>query len=214
MKTKTFLLQILCAGIIFSAHAQKPGSSFTISAGISSAAYSSDDEYGDSYMSDFKTGACGGITLRLPTGLHWAVEPGLFYVQKGGVENAYGADVTTSLNYLEVPVNMFYSKRNRFFFSFGPTFGFGLSGKIKVEDYGDEKIRFGNGADDDLKGLEFGLNLTAGYQLRNNLFIALTSASGINDLSNDDSYKFSNGYLGVRIGYVFAKKAKEDTSSK
>src|SRR6516225_7874994 len=70
-----------------SEHAQKPAPSFTISAGISSAAYMSDDEYGKSYTSDFKTGFCGGVTLRLHTGVHWAVEPGLFYVQKGGKEN-------------------------------------------------------------------------------------------------------------------------------
>src|SRR5437762_11529579 len=96
MKTKILLLQIASACIILSVQAQKPASSFTISAGISSAAYTTDDENGKSYSSDFNTGACGGITLRLPTGMHWAVEPGLFYVQKGGAENVYGSDVKTA----------------------------------------------------------------------------------------------------------------------
>src|SRR5205809_2054056 len=213
MKTKIFLLQIVSACIILSVQAQKPASSFTISAGISSAAYTTDDESGKSYSSDFNTGACGGITLRLPTGTHWAVEPGLFYVQKGGAENVYGSDVKTALNYLEAPVNMYYRKTNRFFLSFRPTFGCGMSGKMKAEGES-EKIKFGSGSEDDLKGFEFGLDFTAGFQFKNNLFIALTTASGINDLSNDDSYEFTNSYVGIRLGYVFPKKTKKDTDSK
>src|SRR5262249_8808664 len=151
MKTRTFILQTLFCAIIFSAHAQKQKPSFTISAGITSAHYSSDNDLDESSTSDLKTGANAGVTLRLPTGKHWAVEPGLFYVQKGGVEKITdGSDgsikLSTSLNYLELPVNMFYSKRNRFFWGFGPTFGLGLSGKIKAEEKS-QKIKFGSNGD-------------------------------------------------------------------
>lgn len=74
--------------------------------------YSSDDDFDESSSSDLKTGANVGVTLRLPTGKHWAVEPGLFYVQKGGVEKVTeGGDgsikFTTSLNYLELPLICF-----------------------------------------------------------------------------------------------------------
>ena len=75
------------------------------------------------------------------------------------------------------------------------------------------KLKFGSGAEDDLKSFEIGLNFTAGYQFKNNLFLAVSSGSGISDLSNDDSYSFSNGYLGFRLGYVFAKKAEANKSS-
>jgi len=208
MKTKTFILQTLFCVIIFSAHAQKPKPSFTISAGISSAMYSSDDDFDESSSSDLRTGANAGITLRLPTGKHWAVEPGLFYVQKGGVEKITdGGDnsikFTTSLNYLELPVNMFYSKRNRFFWGFGPSFGLGLSGKIKAEEES-QKVKFGS--DGDLKSFEIGVGGMGGFQFRSNIFIALNINSGLNDLSTDDSYEFMNGYMGIRLGYVFAKK--------
>jgi len=215
MKSNTLFLQILFAGVIFSAQAQKPKPSFTVSAGISSAMYFTDDDYGDSYSSDLHTGAYGGFTARIPTGIHWALEPGLFYVQKGGVETVTDyqtVKVKTSLNYLELPVNMYYSKRNRFFITFGPAFGFALSGQIKAEDES-VKLKFGSGAEDDLKSFEIGLNFTAGYQFKNNLFLAVSSGSGISDLSNDDSYSFSNGYLGFRLGYVFAKKAEANKSS-
>jgi hypothetical protein len=96
---------------------------------------------------------------------------------------------------------MFYSKRNRFFWGFGPAFGLGLSGKIKVEEES-EKVKFGS----DLKSFEIGLNGMGGFQFRNNLFIAVNFNSGLNDLSTDDSYKFMNSYMGIRLGYVFAKR--------
>jgi len=213
MKPKAIFLQIVFAILVISSQAQKPKSSFTVSGGISSALYSSDDDYSESYSSDLHTGAYSGISIRMPTGIHWAFEPGLFYVQKGGIEHDNGADVKTSLNYLEIPLNMFYSKRNRFFFDFGPTLGFGLSGKI--EAYGESaKINFGTGSEDDLQTLEFGLNFTAGFQFKNNLFIAVNSNAGINDLSNDDTYSFSNSYLGIRLGYVFTRKAEGSTSTR
>jgi hypothetical protein len=194
-------------------HAQKPAPSFTISAGISSAMYMTDDDYGKSYSSDLNTGAYGGVTFRMPTGKHWAVEPGLFYVQKGGTETLDGVKYTTALNYVDVPINMYYSKRNRFFFAFGPAADWGLSGKIKSEGES-AKINFGSGTENDLKSFEIALNFTAGFQFRNNLFIAVTTNSGLNDLSNDNSYKYSNSYLGIRLGYVFAKKSTEDQRNK
>ena len=205
MKTKALVMQITFLLIIFSAYAQKQPSTFAISAGISSAFYSTDD--GGSSYSDNKAGLSAGASLRLFTGTHWAVNPGLFYVQKGGVESADGIKATTSLNYLEIPVNMFYSKRNRFFFGFGPSFAWGLSGKMKVENES-VKLNFGNDAEDDLKPFEVGLNLMAGFQFENHLFIDLNINTGMNNLSNDDSFKFSNAYLGIRLGYTFTKKTK------
>jgi hypothetical protein len=196
-----------------SVHAQKPAPSFTVSAGISSAMYTSDDYNGNSKSSELNTGAYGGITFRMPTGKHWAVEPGLFYVQKGGAETLDGAKYTTALNYIDVPVNMYYSKRNRFFFSFGPAADWGLSGKIKSGGES-EKITFGSGTENDLKSFEIALNFTAGFQFRNNLFIAVTTNSGLNDLSNDHTYKYSNSYLGIRLGYVFAKRSPQDQKNK
>src|SRR5215813_9565843 len=154
MKTKMFITMLAMAMLITGpAFSQKPSPAFTISAGISSALYYTDDYNSESSSSDLKTGANAGITYRLFTGKHWAVEPGLFYVQKGGVEthSVEGGSVPvkfkTSLNYLEVPVDMFYSKRNRFFWGFGPAMALGLSGKIKAEDQS-VKIKFGSNTDD------------------------------------------------------------------
>jgi hypothetical protein len=100
---------------------------------------------------------------------------------------------------------MFYSKRNRFFWGFGPTFGLGLSGKIKAEGESVD-LKFGSNPEDDLKSLDIGLNLMGGFQFKNNLFIALNVDTGLSNLSNDDSYNYSNGYFGIRLGYLFAKK--------
>ncbi len=197
---------------IGSAYSQKKNASFSVSAGISSAFYFTDAN--GSSSSDFKTGFDGGISARFPTGKYWGIEPGLFFVQKGGIENLEdGTNVTvkatTTLNYLELPVDMCYSKRNRFFFGFGPNFGFALSGKTKFENGSDAEsisLKFGNSIDDDLKGFELGANLLGGFQLRNALFIAVNINTGLNNLSNDNEFNYNNGYMGIRLGYTFGKK--------
>jgi hypothetical protein len=80
-----------------------------------------------------------------------------------------------------------------------------MSGNMKAEGES-EKIKFGSSPDDDFKSFEIGLGFTIGYQFSNNLFLALNSNAGMNNLSNDNSYQFSNSYVGIRLGYVFAKK--------
>lgn len=212
MKTKMFTLLVT---IIFigSAYTQKKSPSFAVSAGISSSFYFTDDNSSSS-SSDFKTGFTAGISARFPTGVHWAIEPGLFFVQKGGIENFEDGAVgtvkaTTTLNYLELPVDMYYSKRDRFFFGFGPSFGFALSGKTKFENGSDAEsisLKFGSGDDDDLKSLDIGINLLGGFQFQNSLFIALNIDTGINNLSNVEGTSYSNAFMGIRLGYTFSKK--------
>jgi len=207
MKTKLFILQVLFVTCTLSSFAQKPKPVFSISAGISNAMYFTDDDYGEDNSSDIMVGPMAGVTYRIPFSKGWAVQPGLFYVQKGGVEDlsGYGESVKfkTSLNYLEMPLDIYYSKRNRFFFGFGPSFGLGLSGKMKAEGES-EKISFGSGEENDLKSFEVGIDLLGGFQFKNNLFIAVNINTGLNNLATDDTYKYMNGYMGIRLGYVFA----------
>ena len=209
MKTKTFVLHAAFLLIICSGFAQNKKPIAAISAGISSAYYSTDDD--NSNSSDFMTGVSAGFSLRFPTSPHWAINPGLFFVQKGGVETFENIKFTTTLNYVEVPVNIYYSKRNRFFWGFGPSFALGLSGKIKAESES-VKINFGSNSEDDLKRFEAGLNLMSGFRFQNNLFIEINLNSTYNNLSNDDESKFFNNYLGIRLGYFFPNKIKEQKS--
>jgi len=203
MKQKIPIMILCFSGIPFLLNAQKIN--YELSAGISSAFYCIDEE-DKCETSDSKTGFAGGFAINFKTGRHWAIQPGLSYVQKGGIEkqNEGVANYSTTLNYVELPVNMMYSKRDRFFLGFGSFAAYALSGKIKAKSgTNDEvKIKFGNDVGE-LKPFDAGINMLVGYRLPCKVFFSLNIATSVNNISNDDLHYFSNAYLGIKMGYSF-----------
>ena len=193
------------------AHLYAQKTTFAVSGGYCTAFYFTKSD--GSAKSDFNNGLFTGANLRLPMVKHWHLEPGLLFAQKGGVEkvdaSVYGSYKSlVKLNYLEVPVNFVYSKRDYFFFGFGPSVGFALSGKQKLKyDSGKEtyKIDFGGSTDDDLKGVDAGLTLLIGWHW-NGLFSLVNINTSVNNISNDRSQYFSNNYMCLGFGYRFSGK--------
>ena len=112
--------------------------------------------------------------------------------------------------YRNVPFNFTFSKRDRFYFGFGPFVGFGIGGKLKQENGPGYSIKFGNTPEDDLKGVDAGVNMLIGWHFTNNFFCQLTANGAFNNISNDQSYYFSNGYGVLGIGYIFKSKKEKD----
>ncbi len=103
-------------------------------------------------LTGYKAGAV--INLILYKGFY--MEPGIFYSVKGSSFNflAAGASVSDkmTLNYLEVPINLFYKydfeKAGLIFGSAGPYWGVGLNGKRKSSVSGiagEKDVQYGNG---------------------------------------------------------------------
>ena len=179
--------------------------SYELSAGISSAFFYV-DENDKCEMSDSKTGFAGGLAVNFKISKRWAVQPGLSYVQKGGVEkqDEGATEYSTRLNYIELPVNMVHSKRDRFFFGFGSFAAYGLSGKMKAKgNAGDEvKIKFGNSVEE-LKPFDAGINFLIGYRFASGIFFSMNIANSLNNISNNDLHYLSNGHVGIKAGYSF-----------
>lgn len=171
-----------------------------------------------STTSDMKVGAGGGMVLSVPIGKHVSFRPELNFVLKGGTDKEDDFKSKVTLNYLELPLNVVYNTNvgsGMFFGGIGPSVGFGLSGTVKSEDGGDEekeKVNFGNDEEDDLKPLEIGINVIAGYQFMNGFFIDARFNTSLNDLTPGDQgevdSKFHNRYFGIGIGYMFGLKTK------
>jgi hypothetical protein len=183
-------------------------------AAFGSAKFSGEDtELGDMDQKfGTRVGFTGGVFYRKQLGESmFAVQPELNWMQKGGKENIdfLGFDVSTDLivNYLELPVYFLYNGGNSsgFFAGAGPSFNFGMSGKVKVSADGEsdeEDLKFGS--DEDLKGFHLGINALAGYQLENginvNAFLSQTLTNSAPDNSGDG--KISMFTFGLRVGYM------------
>ena len=187
---------------------------FAVFAGISPALYFTNDDFNDqSSSSDFKAGFYAGVNTHISMSKHFALEPGVSFVQKGGTatDNSMNNNLktTVTLNYIEVPLDFIYSRRNHFYFGIGPSLDFAMSGKVKIS--GDvipenHDIKFGSGSEDDLKSFDAGVNLLAGFHFKNGLFVATNINTGFVNLSNDNSVKFYNAYWGIKLGYTFGSK--------
>lgn len=143
------------------------------------------------------------------------VQPGLSLQGKGAkfAEGSFvGEDfrVTQNTMWLEVPVNIVAKaptgQMGHLFVGAGPYLGFGLSGKNKLSgensstDLGD--FKFGN--DEDQKGLDFGLNFIAGYQLNSGLIIHGGYGLGLTNLAPNGSgdVKQTNRVWTVGLGFA------------
>jgi hypothetical protein len=178
-------------------------------------------EEGESETFGTRTGFTFGGFYRMPLGQSLAFQPELNWIQKGGKEKIdfLGEEISTSviLNYIEVPLYFLYTGGNTsgFYGGIGPSFNFGMSGKLKAEYDGEseeEDIKFG----EDYKGFHVGINAQAGYSLPSGLlFNAFVSQSITNSAPEEegDDVKANMFTFGVRVGFMLgggeaSRKAK------
>ncbi len=180
-----------------------------------------DDE---TYSEDFKMnpGFHLGLTAEFPLTDMVSFEPGLLLSTKGfkmsGEETFMGEtfkyEGKMNLFYLDIPLTAkayFDIEGTRIYGVFGPYLGMGLSGKSKSEvTYNGEKeteeedIKWGSDEDDDLKRLDFGLSVGAGFEIKS-IQIGLSYNLGLANISTytDEGFKINNRVLGISIGYKF-----------
>lgn len=141
------------------------------------------------------------------------LQPGILFSSKGSkyelslLEQAF--ELTMSPGVIEVPVNVLYSfgagttKLNLFA---GPYVAYGFTGKIKSSGESLD-ISYGSTIDDDMKPLDFGLNIGAGVNI-NGLLITAQYGLGLANLSPDssDDTEIKNQVIGISIGYLFGGK--------
>jgi hypothetical protein len=125
-------------------------------------------------------------------------------------------DTKTTMNYLQVPVNITYHLKN-FFVGAGPYLGYALNGKIKgtgaialpiIGDYTtnvDSTISFGSDKGQ-VKRIDLGASITAGYDLPFGLFIRAYYQMGLSELSNDLNSSGKNTCFGLSVGYLYNRK--------
>ena len=109
--------------------------------------------------------------------------------------------------WLDIPVNLLGKLRTSVagfaFAGIGPYLGIGLSGKHKIGDTAleDNGTAFAFGKDKSLRGLDFGMNFTLGYQLPLGLQLYGSYGLGLVNLSPSDAYTQKNKVWTIGLGY-------------
>jgi hypothetical protein len=222
-KIKNLLFILLLITLASATFAQ----SFGVKAGLNlSNMVVKDDD--DTYSDDYKMlpGFHLGVVADIPFSDMFSFEPGLLLSTKGfkyDLSEEYLGEtmeskMKMSLYYLDIPLNLkasFGSDDTKFFVTFGPYLGMGLSGKTKSEvtfmgetESDEADIKWGTDEEnDDLKRLDFGIAVGAGVQ-----FGAITAGAGYQlGLANaspytDNGSSIKNKVISVSVGYMFGGK--------
>ena len=145
------------------------------------------------------------------------LQSGVNFLQKGGTltENFGGseAEISMRLNTIEIPVYaLYYAKANKgsFFIGAGPAVSFTMSGNTIAKYNGEEekeKLNIGNDQENDnIRTVDFGVNVLAGYQFKSGIFLGASHNFGLRNMEpggNADMGTAKTSYYGFRIGYMF-----------
>lgn len=149
-----------------------------------------------------------------------ALETGLTIETKGfkmkDEESLFGEKIKTvstfNVVYATIPVQARLNFSN-FYLLAGPYLGIGVTGKAKTKvtydgetEKEDDSIEFGDDAEkSDLKRLDFGLGIGAGYEFTDKFGVRLGYDLGLANLQpgGDSNYKATNGSLNVSATFKF-----------
>lgn len=152
--------------------------------------------------------------LDAPLSTHFSVQPGISLQGKGGkfVESS-NFEVEQNTMWIEVPVNLVgklpVGNMTHVFLGAGPYAGFAISGENKVTTDGNSSetdLDFGDSDTDDLKGMDFGINVLGGVQLNSGLNLGAGYGIGLTDLRPTGSGgegKTTNRVLSFSVGFSF-----------
>ncbi|TCC98697.1 porin family protein [Pedobacter hiemivivus] len=221
---KKILLSLMIASAGLAVKAQETGIKFGVKAGVTfpTLSYSSDLEEG--MKNKANTSFYVGGTVDIPVGGMFTIQPGLTFSGKGDKQEAsvseggdsFSAKSSTSLMYIEIPVNAVVSfpvGEGKVFVGAGPYYGMAISGKSKMESkmtvdgvtVSDEESNDADfGKDGDTKRSDFGVNFLGGYQLSNGFNIHAGYGLGLSNIAkNSGDLKVKNNVLSVGVGFSF-----------
>lgn len=141
---------------------------------------------------------------------NFVIQPQVNYNRKGIAIAHAGHSDKLIFNVLDIPVNALYRSNNGFFIGGGPNLGFNLSGGLRSHDDPSENEDFSFGKNEDqIKRMDFGVNLLTGYEFKNGLFVSANYLRGLTNLSNTPGETWRNNVLNISLGYSFGGAKKK-----
>ncbi len=160
-----------------------------------------------------RIGFMAGLILDAAFSESFSIRPQILYSVKGtkytaAQLGATGAEATATVNYVEVPVQLVYGLSagpGKVVLGAGPYAAYALNGKLKGSFQGqteEESIEFGSGQDQ-WKQLDYGVRVSAGYELTAGLLLNGYYSLGLANLSNDATTTTKNTAYGLSLGFLF-----------
>ena len=194
--------------------------SFAILGGANFHNLNGNDITGGKLNNGMLLGFHAGVNAAIQIAPEFYFQPGLMFVTKGAKNSVGSYTGTTTLNYIELPLNVVYKAAlgNGFIMlGFGPYVAYGIGGKYKGElgpFTGEKDIVFQGIADSNdsyynYKAFDAGANIFFGYEMAGGIFLQLDAQYGMlninpeyKGLTSDKSVTNNTGF-GLSLGYRF-----------
>lgn len=223
MKSKVlFIISILFLSATLTVAQGTKKASLGILGGVNFQNLNGKDFNGDKLENKLIVGFHVGANVMIPIAPEFYFQPGLLFSTKGAKYSDDLSTTTTSLSYIELPLNLVYRAQlgnGYIFLGLGPYLGYAIMGKVKTDFGGntDKKdIEFQNvvGLSDPLtvpyyKALDVGANIFFGYELPVGVFVQMNAQLGLVKINPeyevlaDDKSSIKNTGFGLSIGYRF-----------
>lgn len=180
---------------------------FDVHAGMSMANITNSD-------ADLKIGYSVGVGMDYAITDMWSFQTGLNFTSKGCKESDDGAKLTFNPVYLDIPllaaIKLPISEGNTFVVNAGPYVGFGLGGKMTVEqggaEVGTKLFKKIDGADEAMMNrCAVGLQYGVGFELGEKYLLNLTGQYGFTNMMKHSWVHENNKNLAflITVGYRF-----------
>lgn len=215
---KKILLSLACVASVFSMSAQRASDSeatffssakpeklvhLGVRAGLNISSFTGD--LGEDM--DSKCGFVGGLSADFALMESFYINSGVFFQMSGAKYDEDGYKLTYSPMYIKIPVMASYrynfNESLQWQLNFGPYFAFGVGGKAKAEEDGDEyKVDFFGNGDGNMGGKRFDMGLGVGTGITwNKIFFGINYDFGLTKVVKDVKGKNSN--FSISLGYNF-----------
>ena len=172
----------------------------TMGFNVASIVDNSDTEWGSMF------GFRGGVIVDLGLAKFFSIVPEVLFSQKGFELDMQGTTVTTTINYIEVPVSLALklkiARNTRITISPGAYAAYAFSGNIKTTEGDKEKLDIGTGEDNLISPLDFGLSLALGLEVKHVIF-RFQFHPGLANISSDKTYGAVNSAISMSLGCFF-----------
>lgn len=172
------------------------------------------------FHGDGRAGLMASLVLDAPLSNYFSFYPTLSYVQKGVTEEHPAGTLIekqyVALRYAEVSANFVYhvggNAGTNFFLGLGPSLDLNLPSKRTSVTTGvksDNDILFGQTAENDIKGVDYGVNAVLGWRSKSGFLLSLNYNRGLRNLSPETFTEDTrNQYIGIQLG-IFLNNDKK-----
>jgi len=204
-KTQYFLIAFLFS-VLIRVDAQKHPQFQYISfeGGINLAGVIPEGQFGNEIKLGFFTGVSGNYSLSDVR----SIGASLFFDQKGAADKVH--DITTSLNYIKVPVYMkwFSGKDPRLYFSAGVYTGWLVSASKKGDQFIDgQHTEINENVTGNFNRFDTGLTAGVGLMIRLyddlDFMVSAGGSAGLLDIDNNPLETLRNYQVNVSLGYIY-----------